>query len=103
MFEFNDRRGAMDRVTGFLQKVGFVGVDMKHVITPINPNSPHPLDNPDNPITKAMNRNPYEPTAAQKMQGMTASDVKKMRKKYDFSTGMPIPKSSRRGKNPGKF
>jgi hypothetical protein len=103
MFDFNDRRGAADRVSGFLQKVGFGVVDMKHVVTPFNPNEPHPLDNPESTLSKSVKRDPYEPTAAQKMQGMTSRDVKKMRKTYDFSTGLPIAKKSLRGRNPGKF
>lgn len=104
MFDFNDRRGAGDRVTGFFRKLGaaYDEAMMRNIITPTNPNAPHPLDNPDSALSRSVRRDPYEPNDVQKMYGMDRKAVKKMHKKYDFSTGLPIAKKDLRGrgKNP---
>lgn len=94
MVQFNDRRGAADRVRGFIRDIGAAYHEhlLRQIITPFNPNAPHPLDNPDNPLSKSLRQDPYEPSDVQKMYGMNRNDVKKMHKKYDMSTGIPITK-----------
>lgn len=105
MFDFNDRRGAKNRVTGIFRKMGDAYHDrlMRILITPINPNAPHPMDYPDNLLSRSATQDPYEPNDVQKMYGMDRSAVKKMHKDYDFSTGLPIPKKALKRKRPYGF
>lgn len=97
MVDFHDRR------TGIVSRIGtaignLIGstMDMRNIITPINPNAPHPLDNPNSPLARSVKKDPYEPNDVHKMYGMTRNDVKNMHKKYDFSTGFPIAKKDLR-------